>query len=365
MADVELRELVKTYPGASTRATDDVSLSVADGEFMVLLGPSGCGKTTLLRAVAGLDVPDSGQIVIGGRDVTYLEPRHRNLSMVFQSYAVFPHKRVRDNIGFGLKVRGVPEDEIRRKVAWAAEMLQLSDYLDRYPAKLSGGQRQRVAVARAIVVESDVLLMDEPLSNLDALLRLSFRADLKKLVNELGLTTIYVTHDQIEALSLGDRVAVMRDGQVSQCDSPTLVYDNPADEFVGGFLGSPPMNFLSGKVNENGHGLVLELRDQWVPVPAALSGYRGRELDLGVRAEALRVLDDSERSSALALRCVVDVFEPLGSSVLLTTDISGHRVKIQTPASFRAEPGDVLRVELPDAQCRWYDPETQLLLEVR
>jgi multiple sugar transport system ATP-binding protein len=363
VADVELRELVKSYPGATTRATDDVSLSIADGEFMVLLGPSGCGKTTLLRAVAGLELPDSGQVVIGGRDVTYLEPRDRRLSMVFQSYAVFPHKKVRDNIGFGLTVRGVPADEVERKVEWAADLLALTPYLDRYPAKLSGGQRQRVAVARAIVVESDVLLMDEPPSNLDARLRLSFRADLKKLVGELGLTTIYVTHDQVEALSLGDRVAVMRDGKVSQVDVPTQVYDHPADEFVGGFLGSPPMNFLSGKVDENGHGLVLELAGQRVPVPRALASYRGRGLDLGVRPEALRVLTDGE-SAASSLRAVVDVYEPLGSSVLLTTDVAGHRVKIQTPASFRAEPGDELRVALPGEQCRWYDPETKLLLEV-
>jgi multiple sugar transport system ATP-binding protein len=360
VADVELRSLVKTYPGGSGRATDDVSLSIADGEFMVLLGPSGCGKTTLLRAVAGLELPDEGQVVIGGRDVTYLEPRHRNLSMVFQSYAVFPHKRVRDNIGFGLKVRGVPADEVRRKVEWAAEMLELTDYLDRYPAKLSGGQRQRVAVARAIVVESDVLLMDEPLSNLDALLRLSFRADLKKLVGELGLTTIYVTHDQVEALSLGDRVAVMKDGRVTQCASPTDVYDNPATEFVGGFLGSPPMNFLSGTVSENGHGLALELGDQWVPVPAELSTYRDRRLDLGVRAESLRVLGADEPEG---LTCTVEVFEPLGSSVLLTTVLSGQRVKVSAPPGFRAAPGDELRVA--PTQTRWYDPETQLLLEVR
>jgi multiple sugar transport system ATP-binding protein len=360
VADVQLRSLVKTYPGGKSRATDDVSLSVEDGEFMVLLGPSGCGKTTLLRTVAGLELPDDGQVVIGGKDVTYLEPRHRNLSMVFQSYAVFPHKKVRDNIGFGLKVRGVPADEIRRKVDWAAEMLQLTDYLDRYPAKLSGGQRQRVAVARAIVVEADVLLMDEPLSNLDALLRLSFRADLKKLVGELGLTTIYVTHDQIEALSLGDRVAVMRDGKITQCDRPTDVYDNPASEFVGGFLGSPPMNFLSGTVSENGHGLALALGDQWLPVPAELASYRDRTLDLGVRAESLRVVGADEPG---ALTCTVEVFEPLGSSVLLTTDVSGQRVKVSAPPDFRAAPGDELRVT--PTQTRWYDPETQLLLEVR
>jgi multiple sugar transport system ATP-binding protein len=357
VAEVELRSLVKTYPGAGARATDDVSLSIADGELMVLLGPSGCGKTTLLRTIAGLELPDSGQVVIGGRDVTYRDPRDRNLSMVFQSYAVFPHKKVAENIGFGLRMRGMAADRIREKVRWAAEMLELTDHLDRYPAKLSGGQRQRVAVARAIVVEADVLLMDEPLSNLDAQLRLSFRADLKKLVNSLGLTTIYVTHDQVEALSLGDRVAVMKDGRISQCDTPTAVYDHPASEFVGGFLGSPPMNFLSGTVSADG----LSLGDQRVPVPAALASYDGRSLDLGVRAESLRVLSSDEPSNG-ALTCVVEVFEPLGSSVLLTTVLSGHRVKVQAPAGFRASPGDELRVE--PTQTRWYDPETTLLLEV-
>jgi multiple sugar transport system ATP-binding protein len=206
-------------------------------------------------------------------------------------------------------------------------------------------------------VDSDVFLMDEPLSNLDALLRLSFRADLKKLVGELGLTTIYVTHDQVEALSLGDRVAVMKDGRVTQCAEPTDVYDNPATEFVGGFLGSPPMNFLSGTVSENGHGLALELGDQWVPVPQELSSYRDRKLDLGVRAESLQVVDDPA-----ALKCTVEVFEPLGSSVLLTTVLSGQRVKVSAPPGFRAAPGDELRVA--PTQTRWYDPETQLLLEV-
>jgi multiple sugar transport system ATP-binding protein len=359
MADIHLRELVKTYQGGSSRATDEVSLHVADGEFVVLLGPSGCGKTTLLRMVAGLELPDSGQVVIGGKDVTYLEPRRRNLSMVFQSYAVFPHKKVSDNIGFGLRVRGAAADEVRRKVAWAADLLQLTPYLDRYPAKLSGGQRQRVAVARAIVMDADVLLMDEPLSNLDALLRLSFRADLKKIVGELGTTTLYVTHDQVEALSLGDRVAVMRDGKIIQCGPPTGVYDTPAEEFVGGFLGSPPMNFLTGAVSDADGAPRIDLGGQSLPVPAALKSFQGRELRLGVRPEAIAV-DGTDG----ALRCTLQVLEPLGSSVLLTADLCGQQVKIQAPAGFRADPGDELKVRLPAAQCRWYDPETQLLLEV-
>ncbi|NIH87971.1 ABC transporter ATP-binding protein [Amycolatopsis granulosa] len=355
MAEVVLHELVKTYPGGTTRATDEVSLHVADGEFMVLLGPSGCGKTTLLRMVAGLETPDAGQIVIGGRDVTYLEPRRRNLSMVFQSYAVFPNKKVADNIGFGLRVHGVPADEVRKKVEWAAELLQLTPYLDRYPAKLSGGQRQRVAVARAIVMDADVLLMDEPLSNLDALLRLSFRAELKKLVNEIGVTTLYVTHDQVEALSLGDRVAVMRDGRIAQCGDPVAVYTEPADEFVGGFLGSPPMNFLTGTVT--GDGTRIDLGGQTLPIPRALETFRGRELRLGIRPESIVVNPEGD-----GLRGEVQVFEPLGSASLLTTELCGQVLKVRAPASFRAEPGQTLRLGLPPEQCRWYDPETQLLL---
>ncbi|MFJ1457545.1 ABC transporter ATP-binding protein [Nocardia sp. N2S4-5] len=352
MAEVILRELVKTYPGGTVRATDDVSLEIADGEFMVLLGPSGCGKTTLLRMIAGLDLPDSGQIVIGGRDVTYLEPRRRNLSMVFQSYAVFPNKKVSDNIGFGLRVHGVPAEEIRRKVAWAADLLQLTPYLDRYPAQLSGGQRQRVAVARAIVMDADVLLMDEPLSNLDALLRMSFRAELKKLVAELGTTTVYVTHDQVEALSLGHRVAVLRDGRIAQTGTPTDVYDRPATEFVGGFLGSPPMNFLTGTVA----AARLELGGQSLAVPAALSSFEGRELRLGIRPEAVVVGDPG------TVRGELQVLEPLGSSTLLTAEVAGQALKIQAPAGFRAEPGSALALRLPPEASRWYDPDTGLLL---
>ncbi|WP_067669883.1 ABC transporter ATP-binding protein [Nocardia miyunensis] len=359
MAEVVLRDLVKTYPGGTGRATDEVSLEIADGEFVVLLGPSGCGKTTLLRMIAGLEVPDSGQIVIGGRDVTYLEPRRRNLSMVFQSYAVFPNKKVSDNIGFGLRMRGVSGEEVRRKVAWAAELLQLTPYLDRYPAKLSGGQRQRVAVARAIVMDADVLLMDEPLSNLDALLRMSFRAELKKLVAELGTTTIYVTHDQVEALSLGDRVAVMRAGVVVQCGAPTEVYDDPATEFVGGFLGGPPMNFLTGTIAAGESGPRLDLGGQSLPAPAALSTFAGKTIRLGIRPESIVV---NGEHPGHAVDAELQVFEPLGSATLLTTTIAGQTVKVQAPPAFRAEPGTVLSLHLPWQSHRWYDPETGLLL---
>jgi len=364
MAEVHLRNLVKTYPGGSTRATDDVSLDVADGEFMVLLGPSGCGKTTLLRMVAGLEMPDAGQVVVGDRDVTYLPPRARNLSMVFQSYAVFPHRKVRDNIGFGLAMAKKPREEIARKVDWAAELLQLTPYLDRYPTQLSGGQRQRVAVARAIVVDADVLLMDEPLSNLDALLRLSFRAELKKLVEEIGTTTIYVTHDQVEALSLGNRVAVMREGQVVQCDDPIAVYDRPASRFVGGFLGSPPMNFLAGTVDgagQQGDGETsVDLGGQAVPAPATLTSLRGRSVQLGVRAETIEV---SREERPGALQASVEVFEPLGSAVLITAELGGQQLKVQAPSTFRAAPGDTVWLTLRPEHLRWYDADTALALE--
>jgi multiple sugar transport system ATP-binding protein len=356
MADVRMRNLVKSYPGSTTRAIDDVSLDIEDGEFMVLLGPSGCGKTTLLRMVAGLDLPDQGQIVIGGRDVTYLPPRERNLSMVFQSYAVFPHKRVRANIGFGLQMHGVDRAEIDRKIEWAAGLLQLTPYLDRYPAQLSGGQRQRVAVARAIVMDADVLLMDEPLSNLDALLRLSFRAELKRLVNEIGTTTLYVTHDQVEALSLGDRVAVMREGAIVQCGDPIEVYDVPASEFVGGFIGNPPMNFLAGTLAGNNGTVELDLGGTArLPAPTALASFHGKAIRAGVRAETIGVSHQRLPGTA---RCVVEVFEPLGSAVLITADLGGQRIKVQAPSTFRAEPGDELWLSLDQEHLRWYDPDS-------
>src|SRR2546428_1389427 len=243
-------------------ALKDISLDVRDGEFMVLLGPSGCGKTTLLRCVAGLEQVNAGRVRIGERDVTDLAPRDRNIAMVFQSYAVFPHMTVGSNIGFGLRMKRRPKPEIERRVHEGADLLGLVPFLDRYPAQLSGGQRQRVAVARALVMDAPVLLMDEPLSNLDALLRLQARADLKRLHKEVKRTTIYVTHDQVEAMSMGDRIAVMREGAIEQLGAPMEIYDNPATQFVGGFIGSPPMNFLRGAIRDGsftGDGFALPI----------------------------------------------------------------------------------------------------------
>src|SRR4051794_19685779 len=236
---------------------------------MVLLGPSGCGKTTLLRMIAGLEYPDAGRILIGDRDVTDLPPRRRGIAMVFQSYAVFPHLSVFENIAFGLRMQKRPNAEVKQRVERAAGLIQLEPYLQRYPAQLSGGQRQRVAVARAIVMEPSVLLMDEPLSNLDALLRLEFRAELKKLLADLQTTTVYVTHDQVEALSLGDRIAVMREGRVVQVAEPMTVYDRPATEFVGSFIGNPPMNFLRGVARSDNRHATIAIGGRTRPTPPA------------------------------------------------------------------------------------------------
>ncbi|MEN3360771.1 MAG: multiple sugar transport system ATP-binding protein [Mycobacteriales bacterium] len=358
MADIVMRNLVKTYPGTRAPATDDVSIEVADGEFLVLVGPSGCGKTTLLRMIAGLETPDSGEIRIRGRDVTDLPARQRNVSMVFQSYAIFPHLRVRQNIAFGLTVHKVPKADIDQRVAQAADLLNLTDYLDRYPAQLSGGQRQRVAVARAIVVNADVLLMDEPLSNLDALLRLQFRTELKKIVQELGATTVYVTHDQAEALSLGDRVAVMRAGRVVQLGPPIEVYDKPAEQFVGGFLGSPPMNFLPAVVRMDGEGAQLAVGEQRLTAPDFLAGYADQPVLIGVRAENIDVTPEA----AGAVTAKVVVLEPTGAAVLITVQLDGHELKVQAPASFQTEPGKDIRLGFHPDRMRLYDPQSALAL---
>ena len=248
MAEIELRNLTKVFSG-DVVAIDDVSLSIGDGEFIALVGPSGCGKSTLLRAIAGLEEVTSGEISIGGRDVTDLAPRHRDIAMVFQSYALYPHMSVRQNLGYGLKVRRMSKAEIRERVDRVAELLGLEELLERKPAQLSGGQRQRVAMGRAIVREPQAFLMDEPLSNLDAKLRVGMRASLSQLHQRLGVTTVYVTHDQVEAMTLGQRVAVMKDGRILQVDTPQALYEHPRDLFVAGFIGSPAMNLVEATVD--------------------------------------------------------------------------------------------------------------------
>ena len=356
MAEIRLDNVRKTF--GKTIATRDVSLTIRDREFMVLLGPSGCGKTTLLRGIAGLEQVDRGRIYIGATDVTDLPPRQRRIAMVFQSYAVFPHLTVFENIAFGLRMQHLPEARIRERVQSAADLLQIADLLGRYPAQVSGGQRQRVAVARAIAVQAEVLLMDEPLSNLDALLRLEMRAELKRLLKEVNTTVVYVTHDQVEALSLGDRIAVMKDGSILQCDTPLRVYDFPANDFVGGFIGNPPMNFLSGQVQADGGVQVGAGGATFTPPPIIQSEMRaqsGRQVWLGIRAENIEA---SAAPAAGALSGSVIVVEPLGSHSLLTVQVGDERLKVNTHPDSGFQPGQPIWLRLASDKIRWLDRDT-------
>jgi multiple sugar transport system ATP-binding protein len=284
MAEIELANVTKVYAG-DVVALDDVSLRIADGEFIALVGPSGCGKSTLLRAIAGLEEVTYGSISIGGRDVTDLAPRHRDVAMVFQSYALYPHMSVRQNLGYGLKVRRTPKAEVRRRVEEVAKLLGLDDLLERRPAQLSGGQRQRVAMGRAIVRQPQAFLMDEPLSNLDAKLRVGMRASLAQLHRQLGTTTVYVTHDQVEAMTLGQRVAVMRDGRILQVDAPQRLYEQPRDIFVAGFIGSPAMNLVEATID--GDEIAFgQFRAALAPDRRPASDGRPRQVVLGIRPES-------------------------------------------------------------------------------
>jgi multiple sugar transport system ATP-binding protein len=342
MARIRIENVTRTFAGQA--AVDDVSLTVADGEFVVLLGPSGCGKTTLLRMVAGFEQPDVGGIYIGERDVTDLPPRSRSIAMVFQSYALFPHMTVADNISFGLRMHRMEKTETQQRVEKAAGMMQIEQFLQRHPSQLSGGQRQRVAVARALAMEPAVLLMDEPLSNLDALLRLQMRAELKALLKNVGSTTIYVTHDQVEALSMGDRTAVMNRGRLLQVDTPMIVYDHPTEVFVARFIGNPPMNVLraiarDGSVELEGHRLPLE------PNGSA----PGSEVQVGVRAEYIHLARDQQPG---AIPAEIRVVEPLGSHLLLTLQLGGQQLKATSRTDFSVQAGDSVWLTVEPAALR-------------
>ena len=359
MAEIRVERVSKLFK--NVRAIDDVSLTVADGEFMVLLGPSGCGKTTLLRSIAGLEQIDGGRIVIGERDVTELPPRRRDIAMVFQSYAVFPHMTVFENIAFGLRMQKATRSDIQRQVTEAAELLHIDNLLDRYPAQTSGGQRQRIAVARALAMQPQVLLMDEPLSNLDALLRLEARAELKRLLNEIGSTTIYVTHDQVEAMSMGDRVAVMRTGKIVQVGDPLTIYDGPVDRFVGGFIGNPPMNFLSATVRDVGGGTLAEIEDAGevrLDADDGLRGHRGAVL-LGIRAENVEVVPAAEADT---IRGRVLVVEPLGSHNLVTVQVGGERLKATTRPDAHLDRDQEVGLRIDPGRIRWLDPDRDVAL---
>ena len=311
MATVTYDHASRTYDGAARPAVDSLDLEVGDGEFLVLVGPSGCGKSTSLRMLAGLEPVTSGQIRIGDRDVTDVDPSARDIAMVFQTYALYPHMTVAANMGFALKIAGVSKDEIATRVAEAAKILDLTDYLDRKPKALSGGQRQRVAMGRAIVRNPQVFCMDEPLSNLDAKLRVATRTQIASLQRRLGVTTLYVTHDQVEAMTMGDRVAVLKDGLLQQCDTPRSLYDQPGNVFVAGFIGSPAMNLFEVTADATGHA---QLGGFDVAIPSGA----GPQLTLGVRPEHLRLVGDAQGVGA-----TVELLEELGSDAYVHAAVSG------------------------------------------
>ena len=343
MATITYDKASRRYLGSERPAVDALDLKIEDGEFLVLVGPSGCGKSTSLRMLAGLEDVDDGSVWIGDRDVTQLPPRSRDIAMVFQDYALYPHMTVGQNMGFALKIAGKPKHEIKQRVADAAKLLDLEDYLDRKPKALSGGQRQRVAMGRAIVREPQVFLMDEPLSNLDAKLRVSTRTQIAALQRRLGVTTVYVTHDQIEAMTMGDRVAVLKDGLLQQCDTPRALYDRPANVFVAGFIGSPAMNQAPARLADGGAvlgGLTVPLSREIV------AAADGGEVTLGFRPEALELSDDG------GISVKVDLVEELGSDAYvygkMTADGSAEGSAIVARMDPRHTPGmgDTLRFRI-------------------
>ena len=357
MSTVTFDHVTKRY--GEVLAVDDLNLAIADGEFMVLVGPSGCGKTTSLRMIAGLEEITDGTLQIGDRVVNDVAPKDRDIAMVFQSYALYPHMSVRDNMAFGLKLRKVPKADIEKRVAEAAGILSLEKLLDRKPKELSGGQRQRVALGRAIVREPAVFLMDEPLSNLDAKLRVQTRAEIARIHQRLGTTIVYVTHDQVEAMTMGTRIAVMSEGLLQQVGTPQVLYDHPANRFVAGFIGSPSMNFVDTTVDGTGDGARLKGAGDWaIPVPARyrnVIGSSGRTI-AGFRPEHLELGDTGPDTGSFTGRA--DVVEYLGNEELLHVSTANQDIVAIVDSSHQVKPGDIIKLNLPLSKLHIFDPET-------
>ena len=356
VATVTFTKATRTYPGMSHPAVDSLDLDIADGEFLVLVGPSGCGKSTTLRMLAGLEPIDEGEVYIGDVDVTMLPPRERDIAMVFQSYALYPHMTVAENIGFHLKIKRLPKSEIAERVREAARLLDLDDYLNRKPAKLSGGQRQRVAMGRAIVRQPKVFLMDEPLSNLDAKLRVQTRTQIAALQRRLGVTTVYVTHDQVEAMTMGDRVAVLKDGVLHQCATPRELFTRPANTFVAGFIGSPAMNMLQCTATADG----LSYGDTTLPLATAQrTSLTSDQVTIGVRPESLHITDEGIEATIVAI-------EELGSdSFVYCTPANEPDVSLvaRTQGLNASQPGTTVRL-MPDvASMHVFDGASGVRLE--
>jgi len=374
MASLSIRGVRKVYPNGA-EILKGINLEIKDGEFLILVGGSGCGKSTLLNMIAGLETISEGEIYIGDKCVNNVPPKSRDIAMVFQSYALYPTMTVRENISFGLGIRKVPAAEQKKIVDRVAETLQMTHLLDRKPALLSGGQRQRVAMGRAIARNPSLFLFDEPLSNLDAKLRVEMRAEIKLLHQRLKTTTVYVTHDQVEAMTLGDKIAVMKDGVVQQFGSPQEIYDRPSNMFVAGFIGSPSMNFLRGKLqaHENGVGFVAEHAGQHtvLPIPAshlnAIKGLRNKNGDiiLGIRPEHVTDATSARRSESTSnyhpteVDCLIDLTEPTGPDTLVFTSFNQERITCRTHPRAAATAGQKMRLAFDLSKAVFFDPETE------
>ena len=374
MATVTFDNATRIYPGNDKPSVDKLNIDIEDGEFLVLVGPSGCGKSTSLRMLAGLEEVNQGKIWIGDRDVTNLSPKDRDVAMVFQNYALYPHMSVADNMGFALKIAGTDKGEIRKRVEEAAKILDLTEYLDRKPKALSGGQRQRVALGRAIVREPKVFLMDEPLSNLDAKLRVAMRTEITKLHQRLQTTFIYVTHDQTEAMTMGSRIVVMKDGFVQQVDTPQNLYDFPANLFVAGFIGSPQMNFFRVKLDKEGKDVVARFGDNQIIIPPSkLAKFAdesaiGREVIMGIRPENIHDEDVFVQAAPTSvINCNVEVTELMGSETYLYLATSGKDENIIARVNPRttSRAGQTIQVAFDVNHLHFFDPETEITLLTR
>ena len=368
MASLSLQHINKTYPNGF-QAVKDFNLEIEDKEFIIFVGPSGCGKSTTLRMIAGLEEISGGTLKIGDKVMNDVEPKDRDIAMVFQNYALYPHMTVYDNMAFGLKLRKVPKDQIDKAVREAARILDLEKLLDRKPKALSGGQRQRVAMGRAIVRNPKVFLMDEPLSNLDAKLRVQMRIEMSKIHQRLGATIIYVTHDQTEAMTLGTRIVVMKDGVVQQVDTPQHLYEQPGNLFVAGFMGSPQMNFLDAQIAEKGGDLIAKVGEYDIVIPAAKAkvlkdgGYVGKTVVLGIRPEDIH---DSqmfiEASPSVPMTSTVKVYELLGAEVFLYFDVNGTQVTARVDPRTNSKTGDTIKFAFDMEKSHFFDKETELTI---
>jgi len=365
MAQVTLRNLVKKF-SEEVVAVNNVNLEIEDKEFVVLVGPSGCGKTTTLRMVAGLEDISAGEIYIGDRLVNDVPPKDRNIAMVFQNYALYPHMTVYKNMAFSLKLRRTPKAEIDRRVKTAADILGIGDLLERKPKQLSGGQRQRVAVGRAIVRQPEVFLFDEPLSNLDAKLRVNMRAELIKLHDRLDATMMYVTHDQVEAMTMGDRIVVMRNGFIQQVGPPMEVYNQPQNQFVAGFIGSPPMNFLDARLVSNNGGLAVDLQGLRLPLPPqqakSVEAYTNKNVVFGIRPEDILATPEQKSAHLTPIRATVEVLEPLGAEIVLELSYKGYAFTARTDPQMRARMHDEIEVYFDMERVHLFDPQTEQVI---